>query len=452
VNASGSDAAVSPFATRGVLEGFYGHPWTHEQRLRLIDFLAARGMNTFVYAPKDDPLVRREWGRPYEAEALERLADLVRRCRDGGMELVWSVSPGLSIRYSDAVDREALQAKLRAVAELGVRRFGLFLDDIPVELQHPEDRAAHTSLVEAHVALTNHVFSGLPAGAQLVVCPTVYWGRGTEPFLATLGQGIDPRIDLFWTGRAICSPTLDLDDAATFTRTALRPPLYWDNYPVNDLAMNYELHIGPYRGRDPLLWRASAGIVANGMELFEASLIPFGTIADYLADPQGYEPEESWRRAIAAVVGPADLEAFALFADNVRSSCLEVHDAPIVSAALERALFRLEEGEDDAAGTELRALADRLLGAAAHLLHGPVRNAALRDEIRPWLLAFELGGQAIGRIADLAIEGRLERDGPAELRPFLIGLRRARVRVFGDALEMTLSVLSGTMFRPGEVP
>jgi hyaluronoglucosaminidase len=216
--------------------------------------------------------------------------------------------------------------------------------------------------------------------------------------------------------------------------------------------MGYELHIGPYRGRDPLLWRASAGIVANGMELFEASLIPFATIADYLRDPEAYDPEASWRVAMRDVVGEADLESFALFADNVRSSCLAVDDAPIVSAALERAHFRLGLGDSAAAGTELGQLADLLVAAAGHLLHGPVHNTALRDEIRPWLVAFELGAQALRRIADLATAGRLDADGPSELRPFLLGLRRARVRVFGDALEMTLSVLSGTMLRPGEVP
>ena len=188
------------------------------------------------------------------------------------------------------------------------------------------------------------------------------------------------------------------------------------------------------------------------MELFEASLIPFATIADYLRDPEGYDPETSWQRAMHDVVGTADLEAFALFADNVRSSCLASADAPIVSAALERAAFRLEQGDSAAAGAELGVLAERLLAAAAHLLHGPVQNTALREEIRPWLVAFELGAQAIRRIADLAMSGRLDMDGPSELRPFLVGLRRARVRVFGDALEMTLSVLSGTMFRPGEVP
>jgi hypothetical protein len=81
-----------------------------------------------------------------------------------------------------------------------------------------------------------------------------------------------------------------------------------------------------------------------------------------------------------------------------------------------------------------------------------VQNRALVDEIRPWLVAFELGAGAIRRLADLIADGRLADEGPAELRPFLIRLRRARVRVFGDAVEMTLSDLTGTLFRPGEVP
>ena len=56
--------APSPFAVRGIVEGFYGNPWTHEQRLELLGFMASRGLNTFVYTPKDDPLVRRALARP----------------------------------------------------------------------------------------------------------------------------------------------------------------------------------------------------------------------------------------------------------------------------------------------------------------------------------------------------------------------------------------------------
>lgn len=443
---------TSPFAIRGVIEGYYGRPWTHEQRLALIDFLADRGMNEFVYGPKDDPLLRASWRDPYDGEALGRLQALADRCAARQMTFTWCISPGLSIRYSSAADRAALIAKIRSVIALGARRIGLLLDDIPTALQHPEDVAAFPSLVDAHIALVGEVFAALPREVGLIVCPTMYWGMGTEPYLAALGAAIDRRIDLFWTGREICSHRLDLADASVFTRTADRPPTYWDNYPVNDVAMGYELHIGPYRGRDPLLWRSATGVISNGMELFWASLIPFATIADYLADPEGYDPEASWARAIRDVVGEADAEAFAVFADNVRSSCLAQEDAPIVNGALGSALFRLGAGDAAGAASELRTLAERLLGAADHLLRGPVENPALIAECRPWLEAFELGGQAIARLATLIADGRLETEGAAELRPFLFMLRRMRVRVFGDALEMTLSDLTGTMFRPGEVP
>ena len=440
------------FAVRGVIEGFYGRPWTHDQRLELIEFVAARGMNTFVYAPKDDPLVRREWRSPYEGADLRRLAELVDHGRRNGIDLVYCVSPGLSIQYSSEADIEALGAKLESVAGLGVRRFGLLLDDIPLELQHAADRAAFGDLAEAHISLVGRACGRLGPGRGLVVCPTVYCGYGDEDYITRLGRGIDPRVDLFWTGRAICSATLDLADAATFARSTARPATYWDNYPVNDVAMGHELHVGPYRGRDPHLWRFATGIIANGMELFESSKIAFATIADYLASPLTYDPETSWRAALRDVAGERDVEAYALFADNVRSSCLCADDAPIVSRALASFAFRTAQDDGRAAAAELGALASRLLDAADHLLRGPVANRALVDEGRPWIEAFETGAQALRRIAELGASGRLESDGPAELLPYLGALRGARVRVFGDALEMALVELTGTAVPPGRWP
>jgi hypothetical protein len=38
----------------GVVEGFYGRPWTTEQRRHLFKKLRKLGMNTYLYAPKDD--------------------------------------------------------------------------------------------------------------------------------------------------------------------------------------------------------------------------------------------------------------------------------------------------------------------------------------------------------------------------------------------------------------
>ena len=443
--------APSPFAVRGIVEGFYGNPWTHEQRLELLGFMASRGLNTFVYTPKDDPLVRRAWRAPYEGRELRRLNELVNRALSTGVDFVFCVSPGLSMRYSDESDLDALTSKFASVEALGVQAFGLLFDDIPRDLQHEEDRAAFDTLADAHVSVANHVADRLGQRTRLIVCPTVYSGYGTEDYVAILGAGLEPGVDIFWTGRASCSPALDVGDAAVFERAARRPATYWDNYPVNDEAMGFELHIGPYRGRDPHLFRHAFGVVANGMELYEASKIPFATIADYLAAPETYDPERSWRRAIRDVVGDADLDAFVLFADNVRSSCLSPDDAPVVTRALESFAFRLDQGEARGAAVDLATLADRLIDAADHLLRGPVENAVLIAECRPWIEAFEVGAQAMRRIAELAANGRLERDARTALRPFLVRLRDARVRVFGNALDRTLADLTGTHVRPGSL-
>ena len=39
------------YPVRGIIEGFYGRPWSHRERLDLIAFCARHKLNTFVYAP-----------------------------------------------------------------------------------------------------------------------------------------------------------------------------------------------------------------------------------------------------------------------------------------------------------------------------------------------------------------------------------------------------------------
>lgn len=43
------------FAWRGILEGFYGPPWSHEDRLCPLRLAAACKMSAYGYAPKNDP-------------------------------------------------------------------------------------------------------------------------------------------------------------------------------------------------------------------------------------------------------------------------------------------------------------------------------------------------------------------------------------------------------------
>ena len=97
--------------------------------------------------------------------------------------------------------------------------------------------------------MSNHVADRLGSRSiPLAVCPTGYHGEGDEEYLVTLGSLLDGRVDLFWTGRAICAPAITAAEAVAFARCATSP-LYWDNYPVNDVAMIHEAHLGPYRAR-----------------------------------------------------------------------------------------------------------------------------------------------------------------------------------------------------------
>jgi len=422
------------FAVRGIIEGFYGRPWTHEQRLDMVRFLGEHRMNTFVYSPKDDVFTRRRWRDDLPAAELAALEELVAVASDLSVDVSYGLSPGLSIRYSDPTEVDRILARFDQVAELGVHSFWLLLDDIPMTLQHPADRDEFADLTAAHVHLVGEVRRRLDERdprLHLAVCPTTYHGRGDEPALAAMGAGTDPRVDLTWTGREICSAELDLADAALFLRTTSRPVLYWDNYPVNDVAMTAELHVGAYRGRDPHLYRVSRGVIANPMDRPESSKIALATIADYLWDPVGYDADRSWDNAIREVAGKADATAFRLFADNVRTSCLEESDAPMLADALAALEFEEEFGDPARGRAALAALADSFVEAADRLLGPDVANPVLAAEVRPWVASFARGARQLRDVVAGSVSVA-EEHGAAQ-----------PPAVFGDVLDMFVRSTSG---------
>lgn len=440
---------MSGIETRGIVEGFYGRPWTTDQRLDMVDFIAEIGMNTYVYSPKDDPFTRRRWREPYDRAAADELQILTDRARAAEISLSYGLSPGLSMRYAELDDTAAVHAKLDSVRELGITDVALFLDDIPWRLQHPGDVAAFPDLVTAQLSLVRSLERALDSagGSRLTVCPTLYCGRGDEPYIAALGSGLDPRTRLFWTGRAICAPELDAADADVFTRATGRRPLYWDNFPVNDVAMTGELHIGPYLGRDPRLNQAAAGIIANPMPLAEASKIALAGVADFCRDPEGFDPEKSWDAALDRVAGARDAADFREFADAFRGSALCTDDAPRLGDALDRFAFRYEFDDRAAAVSELRAELQRLAGVADRMRR--LDNEALGAEIAPWVEQYARGIDALVVAVDgldgSGSSGPPEVTGPERDAVFarLQGLRSTGLRAFGDRVDMFLSDLVG---------
>jgi hypothetical protein len=133
---------MTGLALRGVIEGFYGDPWTHDERLRLLADLGAWGMNRYVYAPKDDARHRARWREPYPDDEAARLGELAAAARAAGVEFTYALHPGLDIVHSEERDHAAIATKLRALHALGIRRFALLFDDIEYGLSEPRDVAA----------------------------------------------------------------------------------------------------------------------------------------------------------------------------------------------------------------------------------------------------------------------------------------------------------------------
>ena len=149
------------FPERGVVEGFYGPPWTHQDRIDILRFEGAHGMNVYYYAPKDDPYHRKLWRDPYPPEAQQRLSELVEAANRNFVDFCFAISPGLTMAYSSDLDFQVLTNKLESVGKLGVSCFALFLDDVPQDLQDPQDQAQFKTLAQAHIYLTNKLYKYL---------------------------------------------------------------------------------------------------------------------------------------------------------------------------------------------------------------------------------------------------------------------------------------------------
>ncbi len=366
---------MSGFGVRGVVEGFYGKPWQHEDRLWLLERMQTWGMNTYVYAPKDDPLHLERWREPYPDEKLAEFRELVRAGERAGVRVGFAVSPGRSIVYSERADRARLVAKLGSFHALGARVLSLAVDDVPSSLVHDADKRAFRSLAGAQLALLGEIHDAFGRDSTLWLVPTDYLGVEPTDYLEELGERLDPSVEVGWTGRTVVSPEIRAHEAAARAATLRRRLLVWDNTPVSDGPMRTMLHLNPYTGRDRELDAHVSGVLLNPMEHLRASAITLGCAGEYLRDPRRYDPERAWESAVDALGGAA-APALRTFAHAHRFSALTPEDR---DAALERVLEHPERNLD-----ALDALLAERLNANQALRDG-LADARLRAELEPWL-------------------------------------------------------------------
>lgn len=414
---------------RGVVEGFYGTPWSHEVRLSLIDFYGKNKMNTYFYGPKDDPYHScPDWRLPYPEKEAAQIGELIRACRRNRVDFVWAIHPGQDIRWNDE-DYRNLVNKLGWMYDLGVRDFAVFFDDISGEGTDP---AKQTELLNR---LKEDFAREKGDVASLTVCPTDYsrlWANPSpEGSLAIYGRTLDPQIKVFWTGDVVCSD-LTPETLAWVNSRIARPALFWWNYPVTDYVRNIVMQ-GPVYGLDTSLTASEVcGVVSNPMEHGEASKLALYGVSDYAWNIGDYNPIDNWERGLQALV-PEACEAYRTFA---------IHSADTETGyrrdeSWETKTFRIADWDDAAA----KALYEEFLRIerVPEQMEQGCSNRELLRELRPWLAEFGKLGTRGKRTIELANIYRSGKDDAAFWEGYLQNLMSPEDRKAYEAHK------SGTM-------
>ncbi len=288
----------------GVIEGFYGLPWSWRERSRMVRAMAGFGLGAYLYAPKDDPLHRALWREPYPEDEMDRFETFNAEARGLGVTVFFGLSPFVDYRDGDD-DYQVLVDKVRAFAARGFAAFALLADDIEFEAEVEVDGG----LGERHAGLVNRLLADLRSDvpdARMWFVPTVYSDErlerwpGAPAYLAAL-SALDPEVEVMWTGIRTSSATMTAEDMGRFRALVGRSPLIWDNFWANDggdLFMGRIL-LAPFSGRPEGLLGAVRGIAHNLSLQGALTRLALGTFAAWLQDP-ALGPAALLERAVAA--------------------------------------------------------------------------------------------------------------------------------------------------------
>ncbi len=398
----------SPASTywAGVVEGFYGPTWSNRSTIQVFKFMTQHHLNTFVYAPKNDAYLRASWNQPYPKSALTHLAQLAIAARGLHINFVVSISPGLSIVYSNPKDRAQLLMKINQLKSIGVQSFMLSFDDIPETLD-PTDQAVYgNNLGAAQSALANYVLkqeTTVDPAFHMIFTPTVYWGDHANPYWDNLRQDLNPRVPVVWTGPRVLSTTITVQDVQLARQALGHPLVIWDNYPVNDYSYvmyhRPQLFMGPLVGRQAGVIHRVQGYLMNPMLQPLASEVALWTAGTFLHDPVGYKPSLSWTHAIAGIGGKSDA-AFKIFCEDSSASYLDPNATNTVAPEVS-AFWQTYQQHGNLKSTSLYHAFQAMSQVNTQLAQG--LNPRLYQEIKPWAQQLSLEGST-----GVAVIGLLE--------------------------------------------
>jgi hyaluronoglucosaminidase len=264
----------SKIFSRGIIEGFFGRPWSWQARQDYASFLKQNNYQYYIYAPKADRHLRRQWSEPWPDADYNNLQQLGQVYQQAQVNWGIGITPFEIHHNFDDHTRAKLNAKIRSINELQPNILAILFDDM---------RGDDANIAQIQAAVTHHIMEQSTA-SFFIMCPTYYstdpvldrvFGDRPSHYLETLGQLLDPAVQVFWTGEKVCSRHYSIEHLQAISTQLGRKPYIWDNYPVNDGAKLCKfLNLRPFGESAAHMATWTAGQAINPMNQAYLSQIP----------------------------------------------------------------------------------------------------------------------------------------------------------------------------------
>ena len=316
---------------RGLVEGYYGYPYSVEVKKDLMRYMMRYKMNTYMFGAKSDPYHSQMWKDAYpttiSAEQEKNgwltqnmLRDLAKVSEETKVNFIWAIHPGNEFLGSGTVISD-IMSKFEKMHKLGIRHFGVFVDDVGIPSSDADMKKNADRLTELQKKIEQKWnYEGAAAEdtvRPLHFVPQIYCNSFAssvdqrQRFMSALSK-VPSYITVYSTGQGVWSVPNN-DHTQTVVNEFGRAMAWWWNYPCNDNADGQLYPMDMYSNfvdmpsvgageRLPSTLNNCQGLIANPMQQGSLAKTALFSIADYAWNNAGFKNEQSWEASFKSLI------------------------------------------------------------------------------------------------------------------------------------------------------
>lgn len=278
---------------RGFIEGYYGNPWSNEDRSDLMTFGGDYKVNQYIYAPKDDPKHNEKWRELYTESELQDIKELAEAGNKAKCYYVYALHPFMhsAISFGDKYDKDldVIKQKLEQLMKVGVKQFSILADDAALPGNDANNYVRLMTDITDWLIEKQAEYEGLKV--ETIFCPNDYMGDGSSKQMQIL-KNLPESVSIIETGsggQANPFGFVSPEFTNKFYGNMERPAYMWVNWPCTDFYSNDN-----FQDRDHLIMGGATdvlkpkvnpqtidGVILNPMQQSEPSKEAIFTNADY---------------------------------------------------------------------------------------------------------------------------------------------------------------------------